>query len=187
VKGPQDWTPEEAYAAQRTWIASGGAADAPESPTGRWLVYGQLADMQRAFEAGQHRAWQLFTTIYVCAAHGLALPEWAALAFSEGWRRVVRFDTKSWDKAFGSPLPKKADLKALSKRRTLALRVFLRVGKLHAERDVPIDEGMWLRVRKELTAEGYRISNSGVRDLYYFAKKLLHAPTSPRKRKKTSR
>src|ERR1019366_521526 len=102
VKGPgEDWSLKEMNAAQAAWMADGGAADAPDSPAGKWLAYGQLADMQRAFEAGQHRAWQLFTTIYVCAAHGLVLPEWAAMAFSEGWWRVVRFDTKSLDKAFG--------------------------------------------------------------------------------------
>jgi hypothetical protein len=180
VKG---WTLEQAQNAQRQFEAAGGDPMDPAAPMARWLVQPELAKLGQRFEAGQNRPWQLFTTIHLCACHELPLPVWVAAAFSAGSLRVMRFDTGSLDVAFGSPLPKHTDVAGLRERRKLAMRVFTRAIELHTQHDVPIDEGLWQRLRVELKAGGHRISNSGVRDLYYFAKSLLRAPTLPRKRK----
>jgi hypothetical protein len=182
VKSPKDWTAWEARTMQQHWIAAGGAADAPESPTGQWLAYGQLADMQRQYEAGGNKPWQLFAAIHVCACHELPLPKWVVAVYSEGWARLQRFDVRTLAAAFGGEPLKDSKRAAVVKRRELAPRVFMRAVQLHEDANWAIDDALWDQLGKEL-----HIAPSAARDSYYLMKKVLSKTRKLQKRQRNNK
>jgi hypothetical protein len=53
------------------------------------------------FETGDDRA--LLKAINCCCLHNIPLPEWAAAAFVERYRRGDHGEIRSWDEVFGHP------------------------------------------------------------------------------------
>jgi hypothetical protein len=53
------------------------------------------------FEKGDDRA--LLKTINECCLHNIPLPEWAAAAYVERYRRGYHGEIRSWDEVFGQP------------------------------------------------------------------------------------
>jgi hypothetical protein len=60
--------------------------------------------MLEVYEAGfkEGRRISLFDAIYHCCRHGLALPDWAAKAFTDGYKKIRDFEAASLDDAFGN-------------------------------------------------------------------------------------
>jgi hypothetical protein len=167
VKGPQDWTLKQMHAAQRRWIAKGQPADAPDSPMGQWLAYGQLEDLQRRYQVGQSGA--LLAALNLCRCHELGWPSWVSTAFSEAFSKLAHFEVASFDEAIGGLLSKNAKLPALRRRRAQALEIYVRVGELRAD-GTAIDEAF------NEVAKLMGISDSTARTDYYFVVDRLPIP-----------
>jgi len=60
--------------------------------------------MKRSFESGDKST--LLWTIYACLEMRRPIPEWVRVAFLKAYEAAERFEIKSWDDAFGRPVPK---------------------------------------------------------------------------------
>lgn len=128
-----------------------------------------LPDLEAAFKAGDRFA--LFQAISECALHDLALPDWVATAFLEGYYSVINFRSGSWDDAFGRPYKKGLHVDQARTRRESRLKVFLCARQiLSSEPNLPIDEDLFERVGRECG-----VSRSVASQLYYQHKRHMES------------
>jgi hypothetical protein len=128
----KDWTVEQVMAAQQqVWDA--GVRDDGRGPMAQWDGLRTLDRLERQLAAGDEGA--LLEAIAVCARHALVIPEWAACAFLEAWRRVIHFETDSWDVAFGRPHPRGMHLARAQQRWLLRYQVWNRIHDLRTSSD----------------------------------------------------
>jgi hypothetical protein len=166
VKVAKTWTAEKVRAAQKRFETAGGDPSDPSGPLGQWLALHELDEVERRYQTGNRQSWHLFAAIRLCAQHDLRLPDWAAAAFIDGYDRVLSFRAPSWDRAFGAPFAKGTSVTALRRRRQRAMAAYQSVNTMMAG-GIPIDQA-FLSVGRQLG-----ISDSTVRDYYYFIRKRL--------------
>lgn len=111
---------------------------------------------RKQYEAGDRFA--LMRAIYFCLRAGAVVPQWAASAYAEAFRRVEKKEIASWDAAFGAPWPKGMHLARARERDRLKHTVWERI---HGQ---PGKEELFARV-----AEKLNIKEGTCRELYYEA------------------
>jgi hypothetical protein len=107
------------------------------------------------FRAGRKAA--LFETMYFCIGADAPLPVWAKVAFLEAYDSKPR----SWDEAFGRPVPKGKSAAKARKLGAIELKLWFRVREMH-KAGVPIDDGMFEKVGKE-----FKVSLADAKRIYY--------------------
>lgn len=132
-----------------------------------------LERYRERFEAGDPLA--LFDAIKVCGENRITLPHWLVCGFSDAYDKVITFEVRSLDEAFGQPHPKGANMKALRNRRKLAWRVYNAVTQARAQarqngRAVPIDEWLFAAVGEE-----FEIGKTLASECYYEFKAFIEA------------
>lgn len=126
----------------------------------RLAADGELHFLRLSFEAGDGAA--LLEAVRVCAVNDLPLPAWAARAFVERVDRVFRFETGSWDDAFGRPYRKGIRLADARRRWRQREVVYERVRELVEREGSSIGDPLFERVGKEIG-----LAKSVVNELYY--------------------
>lgn len=139
------------------------------------LALEYLPELEKSFKAGDKFA--LLQAISECALHDLVLPDWAAMAFLEGYYSVINLRSGSWDDAFGKPFKKGMHLDQARTRRQARLKVYLAVRRILAsEPHTPIDDHLFDRVGKECN-----VSRSVANQLYYQQRRYMDSllPADP--------
>jgi hypothetical protein len=164
---------EQALAEQLEARAHGFPFADPTGPFYRWRARRKLGVLERRYAAGDRFA--LMHAIRVCANYDLAMPLWVALAYIEGFDRVLHYRADSWDDAFGRPFPKGGHLARARLRHMRGPQVYVRIMEiLKSEKGATIDDGLFERVGKELG-----VSKTLCSKLYYQQKKLGEAILNP--------
>lgn len=165
------WSIEEAKARDE---AARNEADLPDSkaPMMQWSAVMQIDDLEGEFCAGKKLA--LFQAIRLCAAHGLAMPEWVAAGFIAGFDRVATLKARSWDEAFGQPLRKGLHLADARIRRRRGPAVFLEVERLRAA-GADVDDQLFEQVGRDLGV-GKTLANK----LYYQWQRRVSPRSEPK-------
>lgn len=132
-----------------------------------------LPELERCFVAGDRFA--LMEAISECAVNDLALPNWAAEAFLDGYYSIINLRSGSWDDVFAKPYKKGFHLGQARVRRLARVEVYLTVRRILArEPGTPIDDHLFERVGRECN-----VSRSLANQLYYeykrYADSLLPA------------
>jgi len=118
------------------------------------------------FMAGEKA--QLMAAINWCAAIGWPMPDWAASAYMDGYRRVAfEFKSNSWNTAFGKPHPG-AKLPARRQLKALEWKVFEGVFLMRGMRPKP-------KAIFEKVAKKNRISVALCRKYFFDFQKQLNA------------
>ncbi|HLQ13286.1 MAG TPA: hypothetical protein VK130_08580 [Steroidobacteraceae bacterium] len=165
----QEW--EEAWSDQLRFEEQGGSrGDFKNGPFFRWWCLAVIVpNLSEQYEAGNNKA--LFTAIDLCAIHDFRLPAWVRDGFHCGYEAVNDFKLNSWDKAFGLPHGKHANLAAMRRRRALRFDVLMAVRALHESDPTryPIGDYTFGEVGKQsrFHKNGRAISASTVRNLFY--------------------
>lgn len=120
----------------------------PTLPIFRFVARNDLLIEKARYEAGDKNA--LLGAIRICANHDLVMPEWLARAFIRSYDKVLTHRVKSWDEAFGSPLPKGKHLNAARKKREKSPAVWLEVRRMVTEEGRAIDDLLFEDVGKKL-------------------------------------
>jgi hypothetical protein len=110
---------------------------------------------ERRYRAGDKNA--LLATITLCVFFGILVPYWARNALFD----IVDNPPKSWDDAFGAPLPKGKSSSAARRHREVEFDIVLDVETAGA----PIDEDLFERVGKK-----YNVSGGTAKRIYYGVK-----------------
>jgi hypothetical protein len=170
----KDWTLAEAERAQEAAVKKRGTGRVrPDDLLFQWAALHWLDALEKEYNRGRQSIY-LFHAIGLCASHSVLLPRWAADAFRHGFWKVERAHARSWDAAFGAPLPKGAKLPALRRKQLFSWSVYFRVRELN-QANTPIDDGMF-----EVVAREVGIGKRACKEYYY-----LHAP--PRLGRKAKR
>lgn len=166
----KDWSLEEAINADEAALKadpSRSNAD-PTLPFYQWHALHQLDIYAELYKEDKYF---LMTAIRTCATHDLPLPEWAAEAYSTAYDAVNNAREKSWDKVFGNPYPKGAQLAAIRKKRMLSIGVLNEVtSMLKMNPDLNIDDCLFETVGKK-----FNIGKTLANEYYYSAKKFYRS------------
>lgn len=150
------WTLKEATAAGKGYSGKPWL-----HPVQLWMAHQSLEMDQKSYEAGDMLA--LMRAINTCAVNEIVIPEWAAAAFSNGFRAVVTGRSGSWDDAFGRPHPKGTHLNAIRKRRALDGAVYWTAYHILEDNpEMPIDEHLF-----EIVGNKFAIGKTLAAELYY--------------------
>jgi hypothetical protein len=120
--------------------------------TAEKLVAPVLKDGEEKYRNGEKE--RLLSTIVLCVFFEMPVPAWARWALWDVYTRKP----KSWDDAFGRPVPKGESAGAARKRQELGYHIVLDVAK--AAR--PIDERLFREVGKR-----YNVSGGTASRIYY--------------------
>jgi hypothetical protein len=104
------------------------------------------------FRGGDKQA--LLSTVVLCLYLEQPVPRWARDALWD----VYNNRPKSWDDAFGPPLPKGKSASAAHRHREIASGIVVDVGRAKA----PIDDDLFKRVGKK-----YKVSGATAKRIYY--------------------
>lgn len=146
-----DWTEDQAIAADEAARAADPTRPTsdPTLPFSRWAGAQKLAELHRQHDAGDRFA--LMAALRECARCGMAMPDWVAAGYIKAHDMVLNYRAKSWDEAFGRPIPKGAHLNALRRRRQLRHRVWGEVFRaMRANPGRPIDKGLFEEIAERL-------------------------------------
>lgn len=135
------------------------------NPLFQWAAAQRINELRADVDAGDGSA--VLECIHRCISYGLPAPLWLVRAYNERYMRVARYETASWDDAFGRPHPPHTRLTDLQRRHELKFPVALRVRALHAEGS-PIGGELFDKVGAE-----FGISRTVCSELYYAAKAIL--------------
>jgi hypothetical protein len=152
------------------FISGANKGELPDTPENRFRLFknlesvipktveARLAALREDYDHGAREA--LFMAIQICACRDLPIPEWAAMAFTEGWTRYCNAIPGPADfpgqstlgGAFGIIRP--AHFKpSAARRKPLAHLVRLYVDAYRAEGH-PIDSGLFEMIADRLPADG---------------------------------
>jgi hypothetical protein len=118
-----------------------------------------LEAWEREYEAGNLGA--LILAIGYCLNNSRAFPDWVRWQLMRAHRRYQLGNIESWEEVFGKPFAGKT-----RRHRIKVLKLGHTVWSRVQNHPKPIPASFEY-VADELTAEGYKISASSVRDLYY--------------------
>lgn len=139
--------------------------------------------LKEEIDAGDGGA--VLEAIAKCAAHGLVIPSWLAVAFVSRYNAVASGDARSWndDNAFGPALEKGANARGVKAMMQMAPWAYEVAKRLLAEKPTrPIDAGFYAIVAKEIGSSQTNVQtwirkiagSNGVRvPLKYFKERLL--------------
>jgi hypothetical protein len=119
---------ERAQAAQKQFEERGGNVADPSGPLYQWVALQEIEHrLRQQFEAGDRMA--LFAAIRKCANHDVIMPAWVSTGFIQGYDRVLRCESSSWDEVFGLPYGtrKKSQLVGMKRRRDLRFEAYFAV------------------------------------------------------------
>jgi hypothetical protein len=105
-------TPFDPFTATAADAQAQPDANGPSGAVWRWGGAQDLIRRRDHYEANPLEGMD------VCAVHAIAAPEWLARAYLRCYRKVTRYEVRSWDEAFGAPFKPRADL-AIGKLRRL--------------------------------------------------------------------
>jgi hypothetical protein len=109
----------------------------------------------------------LLIAVDACLRTGRKVPRWAAQEFSDRIENWFRAQVKTLDEAFGVQRPPGEHSAGRKKRELLRPYIVLRVLALNTFQGVPIDDGMFERVARELKVSGLKVAGSYVKKVYY--------------------
>jgi hypothetical protein len=122
-------------------------------------IYGPLLkNREMDFRNGDKSV--LLGVIVICVHIGIPVPDWARRALWDAYTNPP----KSWDDAFGRPLPKGKSAAVVRKHREKEYGIVVDVGTAKA----PIDGDLFKRVAKK-----YNISGATAKRIYYAANRNL--------------
>jgi hypothetical protein len=126
-----------------------------------------LDNHRRAFEAGEKRA--ALDAIFWAFFYQGTPPDWAAEFYKQNYMKIMDFQAKSLDEAFGKPFPKGTNLKAKRKYQQLRIAVLETVLRIKGrEPDLPFGDMLFEEVGKV-----HGISKTVASEIYYkFMKEL---------------
>ena len=161
----KNWAESEAWMMHHRAIkADPKLENSMAAPFFQWYALNALDYLQQEYEAGD--TLSLLSAVNQCAMHDLPMPEWVRRGYIDRYRRVVEYEVKSWDDAFGRPHPKGLHLENARHRRSRRCPVYVRVHEiLHLKPDTSIDRGLFERVGAE-----FGISKTVAEELYYEVK-----------------
>jgi hypothetical protein len=113
-----------------------------QCPKCRWRF---SEHFQRAFERGEPLA--LFSALAIAMDTYTAVPAWAKQGFFAGFEQVCRNEVRSWDAAFGAPVPKGVHL-ATRRQRHRRLMAAYTVWQKH-QAGAPLDDTLFERVGRK--------------------------------------
>lgn len=137
--------------------------DIPEPPDKLdWIL---LDSWKKRFDDGDNNAVMACLRYCLSAKPRIAIPGWAADAFSKITRRVYECEIGSWDEAFGRPHPKNTNL---------AHQRDLYKNRMDCHREVKAALASGETVEAAFISAGKKLGMSwqGVRDHYYFVEKV---------------
>lgn len=145
----KNWTFDQIAAATNAALEADPSLSGsdPTLPIFQWAALHQLDVLEEAYKKDP---FYLMQAIYVCAIHGLPLPDWGSCAYLAAYYKIVNAKSGSWDGVFGRPYPKGAHLAAIRKKRKFKHAVFQEVSKIkESQPDVAIDDGLFGKVGKK--------------------------------------
>jgi hypothetical protein len=169
VEEIRSWNIDEAWAAHEEAIRAGVPNIDSRGPIFKYLACVELDAFEMEFTIGHDRK-ALLAALRVCARCELPMPEWLATAFGAAYDRIaIRYEAKSWDDAFGNPIPKHFRPAAARKNREVGVRIYMRITEIirarKSPKDAPLDERLFASVGKE-----FGVSRSDANKLYYLWK-----------------
>lgn len=97
------WSVQDAIEAEREHRAAGGEIASRTGPLYQWQAWCEtLPILRERYETGDSKA--LLRALDVCAYAGLPMPAWCRHAYQDSFRKLVRYDCRSLDEAFGYDL-----------------------------------------------------------------------------------
>ena len=117
----------------------------PSGPLFQWFEAQRLTASRASVEKGT--GFDVLEAVAGCALHGLAMPEWLAMAYLKRYRHVQMLHGDSWDAeaAFGKPYPAKSQVGAMRRRRLQRVKVWNIVAEfVKRQPETPID-ALWQR------------------------------------------
>jgi hypothetical protein len=123
--------------------------------------------LQRAFERGDRLA--LFSAVALAMDTDTAVPEWAKQAFFAGYEQVCRDEVRSWDAAFGAPVPKGVHL-ATRRQRHRRLMAAYAIRREH-QAGAPLDDTLFERVGRK-----FNFGKTACKQAYYHIKRRNWVP-----------
>jgi hypothetical protein len=118
-----------------------------------------LEILKQKHEDGDKTA--LLYAVYHCLLMKRPLPEWLRLAFLHTYESRARFEIRSWDEAFGTPVPRGTHLEKEREHTELRARILERARELTAV-GATIDKHLF-----EEIGRGLGISGTTASTLYY--------------------
>jgi hypothetical protein len=133
-----------------------------------WYAIRELEALKDKFNSGENSA--LLDAIFICARGIIPLPDWVADNYVERYKKILKFEVRTLDDAFGSPLDKGANLNALNKKKNIALNIWSSV-LIAAESGTAIDDELFEEVGKK-----YNVGKTLAKE-YYGELKALYPDT----------
>jgi hypothetical protein len=119
--------------------------------------------LKRDFESGNKSA--LLDALYVCLELKRPIPKWLQVAFLNAFEAVERYEIRTWEQAFGKPVPKGTHLKPRKRDAELSLNIIERVEALKRA-GTKVDKDLFRAVGREWGINGTRAS-----EIYYAARR----------------
>jgi hypothetical protein len=119
-----------------------------DDPTEPMSFEDYSAYMHSAYEAGARAA--LLNMFWLCVEFQRPIPDWAGKRFDEAFSYVLMGGARSWDDVFGSPHAAVGKHLRSVRLKNQKFAVYQRVREIQDREKVPIGEGLFERVGKEL-------------------------------------
>lgn len=168
------WSIDDATRAQNEWQRPECEPKA-QGPFSRWFKAMMLLRLAMEYEkSGDEKI--ILRAVNTCVMGDFALPWWCAVAFRGGYLKITQRRAKSWDDAFGRPLPKGARLDVLREQPRKEWEVWIRIKEIRSEHPgTPLDRnGIFKIVGEELG-----LSSSLAEKYYYNVENSPHKPPLP--------
>ena len=131
------------------------------------MAFARWGNAQLLLARREHFEADPLAGVYLCAQHGLPMPDWLADAYCRAYERVMCAEVASWGEAFGEPWPKGTQLRRVQIRNQRRGRIFRDVlAALVADPSTALDDALFERIgitndvgktlAKELYAEAVR-------------------------------
>lgn len=154
------------YMSNRKKGAQGVGTRDPRSPLAKWFARKELDLYRESFEVGYLCVLDALDT---CLTHGLQVPAWLSAAYQDAFRRSKIEVHRSWDEAFGRPIPKGTHATRLTRRRYLQYAIYNFVSD-EREGGSPIDEALF-----ERTGARFGVGKTLASTIYYEAKNMIES------------
>lgn len=141
--------------------------DDPTLPVNQYIAIEHVKALEDS--AKKDKFW-LMKAVYICAKHGLVMPEWVARSYADGYREITSGKERSWNAVYGKPHAKSTHLNSVRKREQ-KFRVYEQI--IHALKKHPelaIDDYLFEQIGKKfcISSATAKANYYKVKDMYEF-------------------